>query len=208
MLLTLHLELRTQCIQSLSVLLSPPAPPSAQNPYILSSPPNTPDPGVLRINAELIAYDDTATRLLRNRELRFLRQGLPNFVDDVILAHAGHIGLINAHGAKRWAINVSCLAQALKGIDIPATPDDRDVLADGILGRSTRFFDLLASGPERIVKEASRPGAQSFSYDQLRVLMELWFSEQLASPERGISGIARRRMDELLLKVNEILWQA
>jgi exocyst complex component 4 len=38
-------------------------------------------------------------------------------------------------------------------------------------------------------------------------MLELWYSEQLANPERGISGAAKRQLDYKLLALSEHMWQ-
>lgn len=70
-LLTLRLELRTQIIHSLSVALSP-----TSAPYLLDQAVNDPDPRILALNADLVSYDETVTRFLRDREISFVRKGL------------------------------------------------------------------------------------------------------------------------------------
>ena len=46
------------------------------------------------------------------------------------------------------------------------------------------------------------------SIDELKALMELCYSEQLADPERGVGAAAKRHMASKLLTLSEYLWQS
>ena len=47
-----------------------------------------------------------------------------------------------------------------------------------------------------------------FSYDELKALVELCYSEQLADPERGVAAAAKRQMADKLLNLSEYMWQS
>jgi exocyst complex component 4 len=199
-LLTLHLEVRCQIIQSLSVALSP-----ETAPYLLEQVVNDPDPRILALNADLISYDETAARLLRDKEIYFVRTGLGLLIDTFLVTNAGVVKAMNANGCGRMQLNILVLQQNLKNIE-----------QDVGLQRAARYYDLFTEGPEAVVKKAkegkegaaAKRGRESFNYDELKTLVELCFSEQLADPERGVSVVAKREMGEYLLQLSEYMWQS
>ncbi len=199
-LLTLHLEVRCQIIQSLSVALSPDT-----APYLLEQVVNDPDPRILALNADLVSYDETISRFLRDKEISFVRTGLGLLVDTLLVTNAGVIKAMNANGCGRMQLNILVLQQNLKNIE-----------EDVNLQRAAKYYDLFTEGPEAVVKKAKegkegageKGGRESFNYDELKTLVELCFSEQLADPERGVSVVAKREMGEYLLQLSEYMWQS
>ncbi len=113
------------------------------------------------------------------------------------------VGAMNAHGCGRMQLNVLVLQQNLKNIE-----------ADVSLDQAARFFDLFTEGPDAVIKyakdqkESAEGGRELFSYDELKTMIELCYSEQLANPERGISSVAKRQMGEHLLQLSEYMWQS
>jgi len=199
-LLTLHLEVRCQIIQSLSVALSP-----DNAPYLLEQVVNDPDPRILALNADLVSYDETAARFLRDKEISFVRTGLGLLVDTLLVTNAGVVKAMNANGCGRMQLNILVLQQNLKNIE-----------KDVSLQRAARYYDLFREGPEAVVEKAkegkegaaAKGGRESFNYDELKTMVELCFSEQLADPERGVSVVAKREMGEYLLQLSEYMWQS
>lgn len=199
-LLTLHLEIRCQIIQSLSVALSPDT-----APYLLEQVVNDPDPRILALNADLVSYDETATRFLRDKEITFVRTGLGLLIDTLLVTNAGVVKAMNSNGCGRMQLNILVLQQNLKNIE-----------QDVSLKRAARYYDLFTEGPEAVVRKAkegkegaeAKGGRESFNYDELKTLVELCFSEQIADPERGVSVGAKREMGEYLLQLSEYMWQS
>lgn len=78
------------------------------------------------------------------------------------------------------------------------------------LERSAKFFDLFTEGADAVIQHASKGEGEGekFSYDELKVLVELCWSERVFSPERGISTVAKRGMGEHLLQLSEHMWQS
>lgn len=108
---------------------------------------------------------------------------------------------MNKFGVGRMQLNILVLQQNLKNIE----PDVN-------LSRAAKYYELFEQGAEAIVnlaKEGKEPEDDKgkFTYDELKTLVELCYSEQLASPERGISTVARRQMGEQLLQLSEYMWQ-
>jgi len=197
-LLTLHMEARCQIIHSLSIALS-----SESAPYLLEQAVDDPDPRILSLNADLVSYDETIVRFLRDREISFVRSGLGLLMDSFLVTNAGMVKAMNANGCGRMQLNILVLQQNLKNIE-----------ADVTLERAARFFDIFSEGPEAAVKQAkegkdnTNGGKEMFSYDELKTLIELCYSEQLSSPERGISTVAKRGMADHVLQLSEFMWQS
>ncbi|KAI0407469.1 Sec8 exocyst complex component-specific domain-containing protein [Xylaria palmicola] len=208
-LLTLHMEIRCRIIQSLRVALSP-----ETAPYVLGDREiKEPDPQILALNAELIAYDETVVRFLREREIAFVRTGLGLLINSYLVSNALATRPMNLRGCERMRLNILVLQQNLKNVE-----------ADVDLARASRYYGLFAEGADAIVEKARRDkereaaadgadgadgaGAEErFSYDELKALVELCFSVQLADPERGVNTAARRQMGEKVLALSEYMWQ-
>ena len=196
------MEVRCQIINALTTALSP-----ETAPYLLEQIVNDPDPRVLSLNADLVSYDETIVRFLRDKEISFIRTGLGLLIDSVLVTNAGMVKAINAHGCGRMQLNILVLQQNLKNIESNAGLD-----------RAAKFFDLFTAGPDAVVKQAKEEkegenvngsgGKDVFSYDELKTLIELCYSEQLSSPERGITTSASRSMGDHMLQLEEYTWKA
>ncbi|KAK0720844.1 Sec8 exocyst complex component-specific domain-containing protein [Lasiosphaeris hirsuta] len=208
---TLHMEVRCRIVQSLHTALSP-----ETAPYLLDQDVNEPDPQILALNAEMVAYDEIATRFLRAREVAFVRTGLGVLINSYLVGNAPMVGPMNARGCGRMQLNILVLQQNLKNIE------------EGVdLVRAANYYEMFDKGPDAIVdraredaadkaKEADqaegerfkKEGNSRFTYDELKILMELCFSEQLADPERGVAAAAKRQMADKLLNLSEHMWQS
>jgi exocyst complex component 4 len=210
---------RTRIIHSLAVALSP-----ATAPYLLDQEVTEPDPQILSLNADLASYDETVSLYLSSpRELSFLRTGLGALINAYIVSRAATVAPINAKGSGRMQLNVLVLQQNLKNIE-PGVD----------LARAANYFALLDKGADEIVRKAKedaegsggggdkedggeeadstkgrrRRDPERFTYDELKVLVELCYSEQMADPERGVNGVAKRQMADKLLGLSEVMWQS
>lgn len=204
--LTLHMEIRCRIIQSLGVTMSP----TMAAPYVLHDQEvKEPDPQILSLNSELIAYDETAARFLRDREITFVRTGLGRLVNSYLVSNALATQPMDRRGCERMLLNILVLQQNLKNVE------------EGVdLARAANYYALFQEGPDAIVKKAKadaiaaansdgeQPPHPPFSYDELRALVELYYSEQLADPERGVAAAAKRKMDEKVLALSEHMWQS
>jgi exocyst complex component 4 len=197
-LLTLHTETRCRIIYSLGIALSPDV-----APYILDQEVREPDPQILSLNSELISFDETVARFLREKEVAFMRTGLGLLTNTYLVRNASVASPMNARGCGRMQLNILVLQQNLKNIE-----EDVD------LARASNYFSLFDKGPEAIVEKAKQEkdsqaddDSDHFSYDELKVLLELCYSEPLSNPERGIASAAKRQMDEKLLELSEYMWQ-
>lgn len=188
------MEARSKIIHTLSNALSP-----ESAPYLLEQAVNDPDPRILSLNADLISYDETVVRFLRDKEISFIRSGLGLLIDSFLVTNAGTVKTMNTNGCGRMQLNILVLQQNLKNIE-----------EDVNLDRAAKYFDLFTEGPDSVIEHAKggKGGGEQFSYDELKTLVELCYSEQLASPERGNSTVAKRGMGEHLLQLSEFMWQS
>jgi len=111
---------------------------------------------------------------------------------------------MNVCGCKRMRLNVYVMQQNLRNIEPGVS-----------LTRADEYFALFERGPDAILEKAREGAAaghgddgdaRKYSYDELKALLDLYYSEQLANPERGIASAARRLLDEKALSLNEAMW--
>ncbi len=194
------MEVRCRIVYSLRNTLSPDL-----APYLLDQEVREPDPQILSLNLELVMFDETIVRFLRDKEIAFIRTGLGLLINCYLVTNARMASPMNGKGCGRMQLNILVLQQNLKNIE------------EGVdLTRAANYYALFDKGPDAIVekakedKEKGQDGVSEsnrFSYDELKALVELCFSEQMANPERGIATAAKRRMDDKLLGLSEHMWQ-
>lgn len=202
-LLTLHMEIRCQIVRSLQIALSPDV-----APYLLDQEVREPDPQILSLNSELVNFDETIVRYLRDKEVYFVRTGLGHLINNYLVQKAATASPMNAKGCGRMQLNILVLQQNLKNVE------------KGVdLARSANYFALFDKGADAIVEKAKSDKARAeqaegvageedvFTYDELKALVELCYSEQVANPERGIASAAKRQLADKLLELSEHTWQ-
>ncbi|KAI9826901.1 MAG: hypothetical protein M1832_005840 [Thelocarpon impressellum] len=197
-LLTLQVEARLQVIFNINA--------SLRSNYVLEQAVNDPDPSILMLNAELVNFDEDVTAQLRESEHRFLTSGLGLLIDTLLVANASTLKAMNTPGCARMQLNILVLQQNLKNIEATQAHNQ-----DVVLVRSARFFDFFADGPNAVLAaatEAAKGGGLPYSYDELAVVVELWYSEALASERREVAMLAKREMGDRLLGLSEVLWQS
>lgn len=200
-LLTLHMEIRCRIVHSLRIAMSPEV-----APYLLDQEVREPDPQILSLNSELVLFDETIVRFLRDREIAFIRTGLGLLINTYLVRNARMASPMNEKGCGRMQLNTLVLQQNLKNIEKGAD-----------LARAANYYALYGQGADAIVARAKadkEKGADGngndpdhFSYDELKALVELCYSEQLANPERGIASAAKRQMGDKMLGLSEHMWQ-
>ncbi|EWY98788.1 exocyst complex component sec8 [Fusarium oxysporum NRRL 32931] len=200
-LLTLHMEIRCRIVHSLSIALSPKV-----APYLLDQEVSEPDPQILSLNSELVFFDETIVRYLREKEIAFIRTGLGLLINCYLVSNACKASPMNDKGCGRMQLNILVLQQNLKNVE------------EGVdLARAANYFSLYEQGADAIVEKAKEDKEQqrgtsaqdpdNFSYDELKALVELCYSEAMANPERGIATAAKRQMQDKLLGLSEHMWQ-
>lgn len=200
------MEVRCRIAYSLRVALDP-----KTAPYLLDQDVKEPDPQILSLNSELVAYDENIVKYLREREVAFIRTGLGLLINSYIVANSAMVAPINARGSGRMQLNILVLQQNLKNIE-----------AGVDLTRAANYWALFDQGADAVVAKAKEDAAKAaadnagvtgrepdrFTYDELKTLIELCYSELLASKERGIENNARRTMGDKLLELSEHMWQS
>lgn len=103
---------------------------------------------------------------------------------------------MNHAGCARIQLNILVLQQNLKNIE-----------PDAQLARSALYYDLFSVGPEAVIAKAREDGRNcGFSYDEMRRLLELCWSEAVDKEDKEGGEKARRGLDEGLLELSEYLY--
>ncbi|KAJ5759818.1 hypothetical protein N7520_006974 [Penicillium odoratum] len=241
-LLTLHVDIRCGIIHMLTRTMSGPNPPTVRNSepmtpspslsqswwHIIMNQPTAASPTILQLNGDLIAFDTNVSTYLGPAERWFITSGLARVIDRVFVACTRYIGAMNENGALRLQLDVLVLQQNLKNIIIDPSIDqnspDQEVVA---LPRSAKFLDWFLEGAEKALDYANEEkgafatqgdkalaagNGEPFTYEELRVLVDLCFSEILRGP-RGAENredfmSAKKASADALLRLNEVMWDA
>ena len=196
---TLHLELRIHILHHLSLALT--------GTFALPNPVAEPDTGVLTLNTDLNGFDEELTTYFRPTQRRFVTTGLGALLDALIVQFASRINTMNEHGCGRLQLDILVLQQNLKNVEPAAS-----------LHRSAEFFALFSQGADAVVrrakeaqetkeKEASSGEVSPFTYDEMKLLVELCYSEAVKGEKRDVAMAAKRAMDDHLLQLSEYMWQ-
>jgi hypothetical protein len=196
--------------------------------------PNTPtaaSPLVIELNSELVTFDTHLGTYLSPDERRFMRSGLARFIDQVFVSCTRYIGVMNHNGALRLQLDVLVLQQNLKNIIVEDRPSDEDGVAASpevvALPRSAKFLDWFMEGPQKALdyakeekelfasqgdKALAAGNGEPFTYEELRVLVELCFSEIMRGP-RGEQNredfmAAKRSNGDAMLRLSEVMWDS
>lgn len=211
-----------------------PSPSASENWWhIIMNQPTAASPSILQLNNDLIAFDTNISTYLGSAEHWFITSGLARFIDRMFVTCTRYIGAMNENGALRLQLDVLVLQQNLKNIIIDPTaesasgtfdPESQEVVA---LPRSAKFLDWFLEGAEKSLdyakeeKEAfaeqgdkalAAGNGEPFTYDELRVLVDLCFSEILRGPRGAESRedfmAAKKASADALLRLNEVMWDA
>ena len=168
-------------------------------PYLLDQPANEPDPSILALNADLLSFDDNLTIHLPDKEYSFITSGLGLLLDNILVTNASQITIMNLNGCERMQLNILVLQQNLKSVESGVA-----------LTRSAMFFDFFIQGAEAIIEKAKATGGKDmgFSLEELKVLVELCYSEALQSQHRDIAAQARKALSDHLLELSESMWNS
>ena len=186
------MEIRCRAVHSLRIVLSPKV-----APYLLDQEVSEPDPQILNLNSELVLFDETIVRYLRDKEIAFIRNGLGLLINCYLIGNAAMASPMNSKGCGRMQLNILVLQQNLKNVE------------EGVdLARSANYFSLFEGGPDAIIEKAKEDkelqkgntnnDPKHFSYEELKTLLQLCYSEGMAHPERGMATAANRRMTDKL----------
>ncbi|KAJ5099530.1 hypothetical protein N7532_006531 [Penicillium argentinense] len=200
--------------------------------HIIMNQPTAASPTILELNSDLIAFDTNISTYLGSSEHWFITSGLARFIDRVFVACTKYIGAMNENGALRLQLDVLVLQQNLKNIIIDPTADSSSTI-EGVsheivaLPRSAKFLDWFLEGAEKALdyskdeKDAfaaegdralAAGNGEPFTYDELRVLVDLCFSEVLRGPRGAESRedfmSSKKASADALLRLNEVMWDA
>lgn len=90
-----------------------------------SGPPADPDINLLNLNTDLVAFDEDVSVLLREREKKYLLQGLGSFMTDILVKQAKKIRVFNRGGVEKMLLNILVLQQNLKNVEGKGVSLDR-----------------------------------------------------------------------------------
>ena len=168
-------------------------------PYFLDQPANEPDPSILALNADLLSFDDNLTVHLPRKEYSFITSGLGLLLDNILVTNASQVTVMNLNGCERMQLNILVLQQNLKSIE-----------SELALTRSAMFYDYFIGGADAIVEKAKATGGKDmgFSLEEIKVLVELCYSEALQSQHRDIAAQARKALSDQLLQLSESMWNS
>jgi exocyst complex component 4 len=223
---TLRLDLR---LASISLLTQ-----SLQGPILLPSPATSASPPILNLNADLGTVNQSLTTHLNIKERRFVTSGLARLVDRKFVSGATAIQTLNRDGASRILIDVLVAGKGLRDIIVTLTTSSATSLpsTQGLaltttpsiaadesieslnLPLSTTYYSWFLEGAPRVVelakleKEKEQEGGLRFTYEELKTLVELCFSEALGSEEREVVVGAKRSLADCLLGLGEGLWDS
>lgn len=193
---TLHLSIRTQILYSLSNTVKPT--------YTLDTLLNEPDPAIIILNNALVAFDTQVSTYIPSSQYSLITTGLAPLMDTHLLSLSSHINSMNPNGCALMQLNILVLQQNLKNIERNAE-----------LPYSALFFDLFTAGPDEIVKRAKKsgkgfgiqgPARERFGHENVKGLIELWYSEKLGSERRDLGVQAKRNLDAHLLELSEFMY--
>lgn len=210
---------------------STPAPSANTNWHLLlPTSPTAASPPVLELNNELIAIDTNLSSYLAPSERQFITSGLARFIDQTFIFCTQYIGVLNHNGALRLQLDVLVLQQNLKNIIIESeTPAEKETepTENVALPRSAKFLDWFLEGAQKALDHAKEEkelfasqgdkalaagNGEPFTYDELRVLIELCFSEIMRGP-RGEQNredfmAAKRSNGDAMLRLSEVMWDS
>ena len=201
--------------------------------HIIMNQPTAASPTILQLNNDLISFDTNISTYLGPSEHWFITSGLARFIDRVFVACTRYIGAMNENGALRLQLDVLVLQQNLKNIIVDPTtssttgsadPNSQEMVA---LPRSAKFLDWFLEGEEKALDYAKEEkeifaaqgdqalaagNGEPFTYEELRVLVNLCFSEILRGPRGAESRedfmTSKKASADALLRLNEIMWDA
>lgn len=209
---------------------TPAPPPNGGCWHLLTSQPTAASPAILELNKDLVAFDTNISTYLGAAQRQFITSGLARLIDRVFVSATRYIWAMNENGALRLQLDVLVLQQNLKNVIVDMAGDDereadhrRELVA---LPRSAKFLDWFLESADKALDYAQREKEQlathgpkaltvegdPFSYEELKVLVDLCFSEILRGP-RGEDNredfmAAKKASADALLRLNEIMWDS
>lgn len=194
---TLHLSIRTTILYSLNTSVRPA--------ITIDSLLGDPDPAILTLNAQLVAFDTEVSTYIPAASYTLITSGLGALMDIYLLSLCtSKLEDMNANGCALMQLNMLVLQQNLKNIEDGAA-----------LPSVALFFDLFTAGPEAIVARAKEHGRgfglqglakEMFTQEKVKRLLELTYKERLSDERREAVVQAQRDRDAQLLEISEFMY--
>ncbi|QDS70101.1 hypothetical protein FKW77_005111 [Venturia effusa] len=173
---------------------------SMKRSFLLPNEVYEPDEQVLKLNADLVAFDEELAEHLLPSQQRFITSHLAIHHDKTLLSLFPTIPSLNFHGYKHLQLSITVLQQNLKNIDN----------SQASLSRSDNYLKFFELGPEELIrkaKEATEGGtAFGYTFEQGKKIIDLFYSEAEESSKREVSVQARRSREARVLELNEWLY--
>ena len=144
-------------------------------------------------------------RLVSDTNRSFMINGLGYLIDSCLISSAKNIKMLNENGCGRIQLNILVLQQNLKNVEAGK---------GAWLHKAALYFDLFSAGPKAVISQAVQQRKKTdkpryeFTLDELRVILELCYSEAVASDDKEVAVKAKRGLDDGILQLSEHLWQA
>jgi exocyst complex component 4 len=130
-----------------------------------------------------------------SNRLRFITTGLAGLIDEQIIGSAPHIPVLNTAGCNLLQLNVLVLQHNLKNVEPQVQ-----------LLRSTLYFDLFAGGPKNVIAHTkTKSKSPGFSFEQMKALLRLCYSEALKSDQRDVSAAAEKGLEEDMQQLSKAM---
>lgn len=191
---TLHLAVRSTIIYSLRS--------SLQSNLFIDAALNDPDPTILALNSNIVAFDTEVSRYTPAPIYNRMTHGLASLMDTYLLTLCTRrIERMNTHGCAHMQLNILVLQQNLKNIEEGAA-----------LPYSALYFDLFTAGPDSIVARAKQCGKDFgvpgglLDEQSVKKLLEMTYEERLNGENRESSVSAKRQLDAQLLEISEFMY--
>ncbi|KAF2142836.1 uncharacterized protein K452DRAFT_286461 [Aplosporella prunicola CBS 121167] len=188
---TLHLEVRYHVLYHVNQCF--------KGTYRLDQIFGEPDPEVLQLNSELSEIDEEVLGQLQKQQHRFITQGLGHLTDQLLVKNSQKIPRMNENGCAVMQLNVLVLQQNLKNIE-----------ADAVLSKATQYYNFFTIGAEAIIAAAkeSKENNGPFAYEELKKMLELYFSENMDNERRELAIKAQTGLSDSLAQLNEHMSQS
>jgi exocyst complex component 4 len=209
-------------------------PPLSSNayPFVLPAPPSSASPLILQLNTDLVAFESKISSYLGIKERQFILAGLAKLIDKLMVTGADNILVMNANGAEKMRVDAMVVQQNLRGLLASVTSMSSNLRSDNataqglgisssqaiqeeeeaLLTLTQEYYTLFLSGPDEIIKYIQDVKSQGhdvgYTYDELRTLIELCFSEKMRGEDREESVKARKGLGEVLLSLGEGMWDS
>jgi len=129
-----------------------------------------PDSYVFMLNKDLIKCEEIMKSILKPNKIRFLFNDLGSLMVNILMTNVKYIKYINKNGILRLGRNVRSIQQVLNSIS-GSYESSMDIAKE--------YFELLNLDSEEFMKKIEDNGQGPFTYEQLKILLDLMNSENM-----------------------------